>query len=141
MNKQGIGTFVNEAHELGTSSLDIFNEPEQEKALIHGKTVDIYPTSLLNNEGPIEFVIPSDSTDFTQLNLTRLSGTVEITKADGSALADADKVSIVNLFPQSLWKQIECSIKDTQIVDLSTPTYHYKSFIETHLTYPDDIKM
>jgi hypothetical protein len=140
MNKQGIGTFVNEAHELGTSSLDIFNEPEQEKALIHGKTVDIYPTSLLNNEGPIEFVIPSDSTDFTQLNLTRLSGVVEITKADGSALVDADKVSIVNLFPQSLWKQIECSIKDTQIVDLSTPTYHYKSFIETHLTYPDDIK-
>jgi len=53
MNKQGIGTFVNEAHELGTSSLDIFNEPEQEKALIHGKTVDIYPTSLLNNEGPL----------------------------------------------------------------------------------------
>jgi len=138
--KQGIGTFVNEAHELASNSLDLFTMPEQESALIHGKQLTLYPTSLLNNEGPIEFIIPSDSTDFTSLRHTRLEGTVEIVKPDGSHFGENEKISIVNLFPQSLWKQIECSIKDTQIVDLSTPTYHYKSFIESHLTYPDDVK-
>ena len=44
------------------------------------------------------------------------------------------------MLPQSLFKQIECSINDVQINDLSTPTYHYKSFLETHLTYSNDMK-
>ena len=139
-DKHGIGTFVNEAHELATDGLDLFSVPPVESALLYGKQLTLYPTSVLTSEGPIEFLIPSDSTDFTVLPLTRLEGEIEITKADGSAITAADKISIVNLFPQSLWKQIECSIKDTQINDLSTPTYHYKSFIETHLTFPDEVK-
>lgn len=139
-DKQGIGTFVNEAHELATDALDLFSLPPVESALIHGKQLTVYPASVLTSEGPIEFIITSDSTDFTALNQTRLEGEIEITKQDGSAITDAEKISICNLFPQSLWKQIECSIKGVQINDLSTPTYHYKSFIETHLTYPEDVK-
>jgi hypothetical protein len=137
---QGIGTFVHEAHEMGTSALDLFSSPEQETALIYGKQLTLYPTSVLTSDGPVEFLIPSDSTDFTALNKTRLEGEIEVTKLDGSAIDDTAKLSIVNLFPQSLWKQMECSVNGTQIVDLSTPTYPYKSFIETHLTYPDDVK-
>lgn len=139
-DKQGIGTFVNEAHELATDTLDLFSVPPVESALIHGKQVTVYPASVLTSQGPIEFIITSDSTDFTALNQTRLEGEVEITKPDGNAIGDGDKISICNLFPQSLFKQIECSIKGFQINDLSTPTYHYKSYIETHLTFPEDVK-
>jgi hypothetical protein len=140
-DKHGVGTFVNEAHELATDALDLFSVPQYEEALVHGKELTLYPTSVLLSEGPIEFLIPSDSSDFTQLNLTRLYGEIDITKADGTTqLTAADKISVVNLFPQSLWKQIECSINGTQICDLSTPTYHYKSFIETHLSHPKDVK-
>jgi len=140
-DKQGVGTFVNEAHELATDSLDLFSMPPYESALINGKTLTLYPTSVLLSEGPIEFLIPSDSTDFTQLNLTRLEGEIDLTRADGTTqIAAADKISIVNLFPHSLFKQIECSINGTQINDLSTPTYHYKSFIETHLSFGKNVK-
>lgn len=139
-DKHGIGTYVNEAHELATDALDVFSIPPVESALLYGKQLTIYPSTVLTSDGPVEFLLPGDSTELTALNMTRLEGELEVTKADGSALGDADKASIVNLFPQSLWKQIECSIKDTQIIDLSTPTYHYKSFIETHLTYPDELK-
>lgn len=139
-DKHGIGTLVNEAHELATDALDLFTVPPIEVGLIHGKEVTIYPSSVLTSAGPVEFIIPSDNTDFTALNLTRLEGEIEVVKLDGSAFADTDKISIVNLFPQSLFKQIEVSLNDIQICDLSTPTYHYKSFIETHLTYNDDIK-
>ena len=136
-DKSGVGTFVDEAHErVATASLvDLFEIPPVEQSLIRGKQITLYPSANLTSEGPIEFTIPSDPTDFTALNLTRLEGEIEINKADGTAIADTDKISIVNLFPQSLYKQIECFVNDVQINDLSTPTYHYKSFIETHLSY------
>ena len=139
-DKHGIGTFVNEAHELATNGLDVFSMPAIEAGLIHGRQLTLYPTTVLTSDGPVEFVIPGDNSDMTILPLTRLEGEIEVTKPDGTAFADTDKISIVNLFPQSIWKQIECSVKDVQINDLSTPTYHYKSFIETHLTYGDDMK-
>jgi hypothetical protein len=140
-DKRGIGTFVNEQHELASDSIDLYTIPPIDKSQIHGKEQTLYPTSVLTSEGPIEFLIPSDSTDFTALHLTRLEGEIEIVKSsDGTALAATDKISIVNLLPHALFKQIECSIKDIQINDLSTPTYPYKSFIETHLTYSPDLK-
>lgn len=140
MDKQGVGTFVNEAHELASDSLDLFSVPPVESALVHGKQITLYPSSRLTSDGPVEFLIPSDSTDFTALNQTRLEGEITITKVDGTALGDADKISIVNLFPQSIWKQIECSIGDVQINDLSTPSYPYKAFLETHLSFNEDVK-
>lgn len=140
-DKHGIGTLVNESYELATDALDLFTLPPKEMALIHGKEVTIYPATVLTSDGPTEFLIPSDSVDFTALNLTRLEGCLEIVKsADDSAISDTDKLSIVNLLPHSLFKQVEVFLNDVQINDLSTPTYHYKSFIETHLTYADDVK-
>lgn len=139
-DKRGIGTFVNEIHELATDSIDLFSVPPIESTIIHGKTLTIYPSSVLVDSGPFEFLIPADSNDFTYLPLTRLEGEIEILKNDGSALAATDVVSVVNLLPHSLFKQVECSIKDVQINDLSTPTYHYKSFIESHLTYDTELK-
>lgn len=139
-DKQGVGTFVNEVHELASDTLDLFSLPPIESALVHGKQITVYPSSRLTSEGPVEFVIPADSSDFTALNQTRLEGEITITKPNGDDFAAADKISIVNLFPQSIWKQIECSIGDVQINDLSTPTYPYKAFLESHLSLTDDVK-
>jgi hypothetical protein len=91
---QGIGTFVHEAHEMGTSALDLFSSPEQETALIYGKQLTLYPTSVLTSDGPVEFLIPSDSTDFTALNKTRLEGEIEVTKLDGSAIDEIGRAHV-----------------------------------------------
>lgn len=140
-DKRGIGTFVNEAHEMASDKIDLFNVPPIESAIIHGKTLTIYPRSVMVDSGPFEFTIPPDGNDFTALNMTRLEGELEVTKPDGTALADTDANSIVNMFPHSIFKQVECTIGNgTQIVDLSTPTYHLKSFIESHLTYDSELK-
>lgn len=139
-DKHGIGTFVSEVHELASESIDLFSLPPIETSAIHGKTQTIYPTSVLTDAGPYEFLIPSDSNDFTYLPLTRLEGELEIVKSDGEAIAAADVQSFVNLLSQAIFKQVECSLNGVQINDLSTPTYHYKAFIETHLTYDTDLK-
>lgn len=133
---RGIGTFINDETELGSHGLDVFTVPPVENILKEGKTVQYYPINSVQSRGPFEFIIPKDPDTYAFLPLTRLEGTVEVVKgAAGAALVDADNISVVNLFTQSLFKQVECEINGTQVCDLSTPTYAWKSFIETHLTY------
>lgn len=138
--KRGIGTFINDEFELGSNSLDLFTVPPVDTTLVAGKSIKIYPNNALNDLGPFEFIIPNEGVDYTILPLTRIEGELEVVKADGSALAGTDAVSVVNLFPISIFKQVECEINNVQICDLSTPTYAYKGFLETHLSYGEEAK-
>ena len=140
MSKAGVGTFITENHELASSGLALFDQPIIDSSLLQGKFITIYPSSVLQDNGPFDFIIPSDGQDFTDLPFTRLEGCIEIVSSDGTKLKDADLNAYVNLLPQSLFKQIEVSVNNTQIADLSTPTYAFKSYIETVLTYPKDAK-
>ena len=140
MSRAGVGTFVTEDHELASSGLALFDIPVVDKSLIFGKFLTVYPSSVLNDSGPHDFIVPSDGQDFTDLPYTRLEGCVEIVKNDGTAITDTELNAYVNLFPQSLFKQIECSINGVQIADLSAPTAAWKAYIETLLTFPDAVK-
>lgn len=140
MSKAGVGTFVTEDHELASSGLALFDAPTVDTSLIYGKYLTVYPSSVLNDMGPHDFIIPSDGQEFTDLPYTRLEGCIEITKLDGSKVADADLNAYVNLLPHSLFKQIECSINGVQIADLSAPTAAYKAAIETILSFPNAAK-
>lgn len=131
----GVGTFVYNEEELTSSNLDVFHVPNVDTTLRDGKTIYYYPTNSIENSGPFEFIIPKDPDAFTNLPQTRLEGCIELTKEDGTALAATDKLYPVNLFTQSLFKQVECELNGVQVCDLSTPTYAYKSFIETHCSY------
>ena len=140
MSRAGVGTFVTEDHELASSGLALFDIPAVDKSLVHGKFLTIYPSSVLNDMGPHDFLVPSDGQDFTDLPYTRLEGCIEIVKPDGTAITDTEVNAYVNLLPQSLFKQIECSINGVQIADLSAPTAAYKAYIETVLTFPNAVK-
>ena len=140
-NKAGIGTLVNEEHELGTSALDLFTSPPVESTQIAGRNQTIYMLASINDTGPYEFIIPNDSNEYIQLDQTTLYGEVEVVKsADGAAIVDADIVSVVNNFPQAIFRQVELYLNNTCVSDLSTPTYAYKAYVENHLTYGNDIK-
>lgn len=138
--KTGLGTFINDSSELTSNGLDIFSVPPVDTVLKDGKTIYYHPVTSLTDSGPYEFNIPRDPEHFFYLPMSRLEGVVEVTKPDGTALAATDKISVVNLFPQSLFKQIECEVNGTEVCDLSTPTYAFKAFLETHLTYSSNAK-
>jgi hypothetical protein len=139
-DRLGVGTFVYNEEEQTSSNLDVFHVPNVDTTLREGKTIYYYPTNAVENSGPFEFIIPRDPDSFTNLPYTRLEGCIELTKDDGSALTTAEKFYPVNLFTQSIFKQVECELNGIQVCDLSTPTYAYKSFIETHLSYGDEAK-
>jgi hypothetical protein len=136
----GLGTFITDENELTTSSLDVFSVPPVDTVLKEGKTVYYYPTTSITNSGPYEFFIPRDPDHFICLPLTRLEGVLQVTKPDGTAIGADSKLAIVNLFTQSIFKQVECELNGTEVCDLSTPTYAFKSYLETHLTYSKDAK-
>ena len=136
----GVGTFVTEAHELASNGLDIFSGPMVDGSLLHGKTMTIYPSSVLTDTGPYDFIIPSDGQDWIDLPYTRLEGLIEIKKLDGSLLTATDLNAYVNLLPHAIFKQIEVYINGTLVSDLSTPTYPWKCMIEKLLSYPEDVK-
>lgn len=138
--KLGIGTFIDDEFELASHGLDIFAKPHIDASLIYGKTVTYYPVSAIVDGNPIEFVIPQEGNDYTYLPLTRLEGEIIVTKKDGNPISDTEKTSFVNLFPSTLFRQVECEVNGTQICDLSTPTYPYKSYIETHYSFGQDAK-
>lgn len=138
--KIGLGTFINDSTELTSHGLDSFSVPPVDQILKEGRTVYIYPTTSITDAGPYEFMVNKDPDHYIFLPMTRLEGELEIKNTDGTAVADADKISVVNLFTQAIFKQVECELNGTEVCDLSTPTYAYKSFIETHLTYGKSAK-
>ena len=140
MSKSGVGTFVVEDHELASSGLALFDPPIVDTSLTDGKFINYYCKSQFIDSGPFEFIVPSDGVDFIDLPYTRFEGCVEITKPDNSAITATELNAYVNLFPHSLFKQVECFVNNVQIADLSAPTYAYKAYIESILTFPPVIK-
>jgi hypothetical protein len=131
----GIGTFASDEVEITTGGLDHFTAPPVDILLEDGKTIIIKPLHALSDEGPFEFVISSDNDNFLYLPMTRLHGTLQILKSDGNKVDATSNLSVVNLFPQTIFKQVEIEINGMQINDLSTPTYAIKAYLETLLSY------
>ena len=140
-DRTGIGVFQTEESEFLAHCLDLFTPPSTENSLLHGKTIEHNTINSINDSGPYEFLLPSHAyNEYTYLPLTRLEGEIKVKKSDNSVLAAADDVAPVNLFPNSLFRQIECELNGIQISDISSPTYPYKAYIETVLSYGKDAK-
>jgi hypothetical protein len=136
----GVGTYVEDQHEQTTDPFELFSTPNIVTDLIHGKTLSVFPQGPITDMGPYDFIIPADPSEFTLMPFTRMEGEIEITKPAGGRIVDADLNAYVNLLPQSIFRQVECVVNGTQVCDLSTPTYAFKAFLETHLGFTKDQK-
>jgi hypothetical protein len=139
--RPGIGTFVVDDIELTGGGLDYFTLPPVDTVLEEGRFHIIRPSNAITNEGPYEFNIAPDNDHFIYLPLTRLHGKIDVhTKEDDKPIGENVCCGAVNLFTQSIFKQIEIELNGTPVNDLSTGTYAYKSYIESLLSYGDDAK-
>ena len=139
-DKRGIGTLVHDDVEMTTGNFDLFTPIVPENVLRSGMTVILKPVNALTDSGPFEFSVPRDPDHYLYLPLTKLYGTVEVVKLDGTKLTTTESTSICNLFPQSLFKQMEIEIEGTQINDISSSNYAIKAFIETALSFSSEAK-
>jgi hypothetical protein len=143
-NKQGIGGKNLDQSEYLANCLDIFSQPKPDMTMTDGKTITINSVSPITDDGPYQFHINSVDDEYLLMPATRLEGTVKIVKiTDAGAeatCAATDDFSVVNLFPLSLFKQIELSVNGTETVDQSSSTFPYKCFLENTLSYGREAK-
>ena len=119
---------------LGDST-DLFRGRDMEDEIISGRTVCFRPLSE-NSEGPFIFNMDSQGSDqYLKLDSLRLNGKCVISKRDGAALSNTDDLSIVNMFPSSLFKAVEVDFNNVLITDLTSSMANYQAYIQTTLSY------
>lgn len=121
------------------SELDLFVVPPTQTAIENGLWVQYHPLSNIQDGGPLEFNISGSGEEYLDLNSSYLHVTAKILKADGSKLPDKEPVAPVNLFPHSLFSQVDVSLNERNISSASN-TYPYRAYIETLLSYGEDAK-
>ena len=131
----------------------MFQNVEVESSMVDGKTVEYLPIASVTQEGPYEFFIPQDELCFFNLNQTRLVGSFQILHKDDTKIknitddtanitADAEdaKISICNMLPATLFRQVEVYLNSTQVQDITSPCYPWKHHLETLLSYSKECK-
>ena len=116
-------------------ALNLFEPSEIDSDILRGRSVVFRPLSE-NNEGPYEFSIDSQGENqYLQLSSVRLGGRCQVTNADGSPLDPKEDLSIVNMFPASLFQGTETKFNNTIITDLTSNLSHYQSYMQTLISY------
>ena len=108
--KIGGGTILHDESQFDEDGFDIFSEVDKELYMSKGRTQEILSEIPVTDEGPIEFRVDSQGTEYFMTPFTRIEGSLQIVRSDGGAMAGGDDFSVCNLFPNSIWRQVECQI-------------------------------
>ena len=135
-DRVGVGNLVLNQDEGLAHNFDFFSAGTLEKSMRRGFEQEIRTTTAVTNDGPYEFFIP-ESNDYLLLPLTRLYVKVRLTKENGQALPAETEVSVVNLFPHSLFRQVDVEISGVN-TSSQDQLYPYKAYLETLLSYPNN---
>ena len=122
------------------STFDLFSKPPTETGLEGVHDQEILPlTALSSASSTVDFVISGDGEDYTDLSSLRLYLQVQITKYDGSKISEDDKISLIKLWPQSLFRQCDMFLNGT-LVTTSSNLYHYAAYVASVLSFPKTVK-
>ncbi|GBM12922.1 hypothetical protein AVEN_163986-1 [Araneus ventricosus] len=129
--------------------LELFHLPTTQTAIENVHWVKLYPLSNVFDGGPVEFHISGNGEEYIDFSETQLHVQAKILKADSSSIlkeiktvsdgSPETKIGPVNLFLHSLFSQVDVSLNDRLVSNLSN-TYPYRSFIETLLNHGFDSK-
>ena len=133
----GIASRQRTAFEAFTESADLFSGFSVEKATKKAREASYRPISL-NSDGPFDFFIPHEGDLYLNPSTLRLHGNFKIVKIVNGVqknLEASDDVALVNLAPLSFFKSLEIDFQGQIVSFITTPLHHYKSYIETVLSY------
>jgi len=114
--------------------LNLFGVPKTDLSMASRRYVKIIPFNTGIN--PVDFQIdPQD--DFIDVNDSYFEVELRLKKDNGTDLALADQILLVNNLTHSLFKQIICRLNGTPISP-QTDTYHHKGYLEQILNNDRD---
>jgi len=118
-----------------SSEFDIFALKPVQASVIETTEVSYKPIASVD-QSDLEFLIPSDSDTYIDLNI-RLYVRGKLTKNDGTALDKTDFTAVTNNFLHSLFCQCSIDLNGVTITP-AAELYNYRSFFDTILTYGSD---
>lgn len=85
--------------------------------------------------GPYEFVIPSQTDSYLLMNNLALYAKVKVTRPGGVNMQVNDDVAPINCLGTTMWEHVEVAVNDYTISPSSSSNAHYKSYLETLLSF------
>lgn len=119
--------------------LDLFTNLPTQASVDDGFFTEYQPIGSLTDDNPVKFHVSGDSNSYIDLASSYIYLEVKITKADGTNIDANTEVGPINLLAHTLFKQVDISLNDVLVSD-SSNLYHYRSMIETLLSYGDEAK-
>ena len=123
-----------DSNDCSSSRLDLFLLPPTQSSFQKGKSVDYHPITSLSDGGPIKFKVSGSGKEFLDLARSYLHLKVKVSKADGSNIDSASKVSFANYPIASLFNQVDV-ILGGKLISSATNAYAHRSILEVLLNY------
>ena len=113
------------------SGMCIFDELPVQTDIQSSKIVDYHPISNIEgNDIPIQFEVKGTSEEYIDCQDINIELKLKITKADGTAIAAADKCGLTNLSLASLFQDVTLTLNDKQ-VEGGDHSYPYGAYFST----------
>lgn len=125
--------------ECSKPELDVQYVPPTVTAMQDSQWSEHFPISSLNNNAPIEFIIPPQTERWTDLSQSYLYIKLKVLNQDGTDLANDVNVSPVNNFLHSLFSTIDVYLNNKLITN-NSDTYPYRAYIENLLSFNKESK-
>jgi hypothetical protein len=117
------------------SEFDIFARKPLQSAIL-GNFTTLYKSIAPVDQSVLEFAIPGDNEHYIDLNV-HLMVRGKFTKLDGTTVPVDDRNTGVNNLLHSLFSQLNVTLNGVSVTP-SEDLYHYRSYLETLLTYGQD---
>lgn len=124
--------------ECSKTELDVLSVPPTMVTMQESQWTEYFPVSSLNNNAPIEFVIPPQTEKWTDLSQSYLYMKLKVKTQDGNLDPDVN-VSPVNNFFHSLFSSVDVYLNNNLITN-NTDTYPYRAYIENLLSFNKESK-
>jgi hypothetical protein len=120
------------------STFDIFGKPPVDVSIEDVDDVQILPLSGITNDSAIDFTIPAQSSQYTDLSRTYLHTIIKVVRTDKKEI-EADSVSLIPLWPQAIFRQIDMYLGQT-LISTSTNQAAFRAWLETYLSFSKAVK-
>ena len=118
--------------ESHNKAMSIFDYPQSNSAIYSSEWVEYRPVSQLTPGSALEFNIGGGSTDYIDLNKTRLHIKCRILKADGKPIIKTNYVGLENLPLHTIFSQVDLNLQQKPIPGVGS-NYPYKAMIDVIL--------
>ena len=125
--------------ECNLSDTDLFTPAYVQSDIESGTVEEIHPITSFDDNGPVEFFIKNATDQFIDLANTDLKIKTRLVKADGTNLAETDKVAFVNYPIASIFNQLDVYFGEV-LISSSNNTYPFRAVLETLLNFGADAK-